>query len=379
MPEELARIVPEVRTLAKPASGALLAARGEVQRNPAIQAAFQAARQEGQTPEQLAGTITPLLEQALEASPEDTMEAAQYLADEYFQIGAACLVIDRSTGRALARFTEDDVWVPTVSREDGTMVQALPRLDPGLEGFLVMHHYEAARDAQLLAKVRDRYPQLRMELDNPKLRTLTRSGRVTIIDEVRDRLPTLLGAVQGTARTFLDHFDIVGSPPPAAEDRHRLSRSTAYARSQQAITDPLTFNLQYDRVLALQARIGTAWVRELALKLSNAPSRRTIRFEDLCEETLEMADFWVIPPDLYTAFLPFVPNLLPVEGVEPMGLIGKVGTLVVYPEGYSIQAREVSARWEISAQLQYEMRVDVAKLYGLSVTDVPVEAIAEIV
>lgn len=380
---DLALVAPEVRTLARPTSGPLLAARGVIQRNPAIRETFERARTEKMTPEQLAGLITPALEVELEADPSEIIPVAQYLADEFFQLGDAVLVIDRQTGRALARITEEDIWQPPdVPREGGTMATPLLRLRPDLQGFLVSHFFDQAKDARTIERVRERYPQtlaLRDEGD-PRLRAVTRTGRANMVDELRARLPTLLGTMRGASGGFLSHFRITDTAPTGGEFRE-IPPSRAVARSQQGIIDPLTFNLRHDRLMALGARIGTAWTREIAKRVAACaePRNQFIRADDLCREVLEPADFWVVPPNAHTTFLPFCPDLLPVEGVEPSGLIGTVGHIVIGSEGYAVQGREYFGRWDVVATLDYTLYLDFSRLVGIHVTDISEEFLAEIV
>lgn len=373
-------MVPEIRTLARPVSGPLLAARGVVQRSDLLRAAFEQARRDGQTPDQLAGAITPELERVLDCPPEEAVQVAQYLADEYFQIGDSILVIDRATGLAIARLTEQDIWQPPdVPRESGGMARPLPRIRPDLEGALISYHFDRAKEQVTLAKVQERFPGTLALQDegNPRLRVVTRGGRHDMTEGLKDRLPTLLGAVQGAPRAFLDHFDIREQAP---EGLTAYPMATAVARSQQSIADPLTFNLRYDWTAALGARIGTAWVREIAARVASmATPRQTLSYNDLRQETVDPADFWVIPPDGFAAFMPFMKAMLPVINAEPTGLIGKVGCIVVRPGSHQLNAREVFARWEIVATMDYTLYLDTTKLLGLTVQDIPLEALAEII
>jgi hypothetical protein len=373
-------MVPEIRTLARPVSGPLLAARGVVQRSDLLRAAFEHARRQGQTPEQLAGAITPELERVLDCPPEEAVQVAQYLADEYFQIGDAILVIDRATGLAIARLTEQDIWQPPdVPRESGGMARPLPRIRPDLEGALISYHFDRAKEQVNLAKVQQRFPGTLSLQDegNTRLRVVTRGGRHDMTEDVRDRLPTLLGAVQGTPRAFLDHFDIRDEAPAGLT---AFPMATAVARSQQSIADPLTFNLRYDLPMALGARIGTAWVREIAARVASmVKDRLTLHYQELQRRTFEPADFWVVSPDAFAAFMPFVDRMMPVLNTEPTGLIGKVGSIVVQPGSYRLNAREVFARWEIVATLDYTLYLDITRLMGLEVQDLPIEALAEII
>jgi hypothetical protein len=316
----------------------------------------------------------------LECTPEEAIQVAQYLADEYFQLGDAMLVINRVTGRAVARFTDHDIWTPApVPREDGSMAQPLPRLRPDLEGFLVSHYFDQAKDVERLARVQARYPQTLALRDggDPRLRVITRSGRASMIDDLRTSLPGLLDATKGAAKLFLDHFEVRDTPPKGFM---QLPPSVAVARSQQSIGDPLTFSLRHDGLRALAARIGTSWVREIARRVASAAEpRKPINMADLNWKTLEYADFWILPPHAYSTFSPFTDGLLPVENVEPTGLLGHVGAIEIGPEGYSVQAREVFSRWEVEATLSYTLYVDPQQIVGLQVPDLPFEPPTEIV
>ena len=199
-------------------------------------------------------------------------------------------------------------------------------------------------------------------------------------EELRDQLASILGAVRGSSKAFIDHFEVTDILPrdPALIT---VPRATAVSRSQQSVIDPLTFNLRHNRVSAHAARIGTAWVRHIAARVASmAQGREIIKTDDLCPEVTAPADFWIVPPHAHTTFMPFVSGLLPVEGVEPTGLIGKVGVIHISPtEGYSVQAREVFGRWEVTATLDYTLYLYADQLFGLVVPDIPIEVMAEIV
>lgn len=370
---------PEVRTLACPAPGVLVAARGVVERNALIRAAFIRARQEKLGADWLARELAPELTRVLEASPVASMAAAMYLADEFTQLGDLMLVIDPGTGRAIASFTEADLWVPPpVPREGGVMAQPLPRLRPALEGFLISYLFDQARDSQLLARVQASYPGTTAlcEDGDPRQRAITRAGRADMVGVLRDRLPTLLEAVQGASRTFLQHFELAARPPMGLTG---LPQAVAVATSSQLVVDPLTFNLHHDLLRAQGARIGTQWVRQIAHQLATqgVPSRTVISRQDLL---LGPASFWVIPPDAYQTFASLsIQGILAVEGVLPTGLLGQVGIIVVDPSGYQVQAREVFGRWEIHAQMRYTLYFDSNAVFGLDIQDLPVQTFSEII
>src|SRR5262249_48618351 len=102
--------LPPVTTLAKPKADQLVASRFIVQRSARAAAAFLENKDRGA--EAITEAIIPLLQEELEGSPAEVAEVARFLADEYVQIGDAVLVIDRETGRAIARITDEDMWQP---------------------------------------------------------------------------------------------------------------------------------------------------------------------------------------------------------------------------------------------------------------------------
>jgi hypothetical protein len=402
MPADLARLqAPEVRSLAKPEADPLIAARGVVHRSDTLKAAFQQARSERWTPEQLAGAITPELEQALDCQPEAAVEVAQYLADEFFQIGDAVLVIDRNTGKAIARATDADMYQPSpVRREDGHLAPQLPRLNPNLEGFLVSYIFEAERDAQVRDELAARLPRsvfLTPELD-PRLRAVTRAGRAQIAENVRTALPDVLDAVQGSARAFLSCFDLVTEPPPNLD---ALPRQTATASGRQNIVDAKAMNPRFSWDALIRARTGAGWVREMAAHLVNQaqehahPGRRsTVAFSLLDEEHIDGWPFWVGEPQTLRAIQQAVPEnaefpiifpCLPAhtEAVGIMPPLVGAGAIIVHPGTYAFSTREIHGRWEMQARMEYTLYVDWSRIRYLHVTDIPVtdipaQGIAEI-
>lgn len=387
-PGELARLTSEVRTLAKPHAEPLIGARGVVHRSPTLKAQFQQARVEGWTPEQLAGAITPELERALDCEPEAAVEVAQYLADEFFQMGEAVLVCDRTTGKAIARISDADMYQPPpVRRESGDLVQPLPRLNPNLEGFLVSYIFEQERDRQVHDQILARLPRtafLTADLD-PRVRAVTRAGRVAIAQAVRESLPDVLEAVGGSARAFLGHFDVVTDPP---EGLTALPRRTAEANARQNIADPKAMNTRFSWETTIRARTGVGFVREMAAHLvdqarTHALDRQTVAYPLLTEEHLTGRPLWTANPETARAIQAVhgprtvFPCLSDVGGAVGFSGITR-GAILIHPGTYEFHTREVHLRWEMRATMEYTLYVNWDQLRFLEVTDIPVEAIAEI-
>jgi hypothetical protein len=396
---ELARLTPEVRTLAKPLSTPLIGARGVVHRSPTLKALFQQSRAEGWTPERLAGAITPELEHALECEPEAAVEVAQYLADEYAQLGDAVLICDRTTGKAIARISDADMYQPPDQRrEDGHLVKPLARLNPNLEGFLVSYIFEQERDRTMRSEILARLPRtqfLTADID-PRLGAITRAGRLGIAQDVRAALPDVLERVQGAGRAFLDYFTHVAEPPKGLDV---LPRRTAEAKGRQNIVDPKAMNLRFSWEATIKARTGAGWVREMGAHLVNEARtrirpdlQRTVAHPLLSQEHVDGLPFWAGDPATLRAIqtlpgrgptwvpLSVFPCLPTDQGAVGFNgiVLGPVGAIIIHPESYEFVTREVHGRWEMLAKMDYTLCVNWDKVTFLHVTDIPIEAIAEI-
>ena len=396
-PHELARLVPEVLTLARPTARSLVAARGVVQRDTSVRATFERARKEEWAPERLAGEITPELERVLDVEPEDAVEVAQYLADEFFQVRDAILLCDKDTGRAIARITEDDMYQPPdVRREtlDGSirMAKPLPRLNPNLEGFLVSYVFEEARDKQMLATIQGKLPQTQFlqEVGDIRLNRVTRAGRTMVAQSVRAELPDVLAGVQGAARAFLDLFP--PELPTGAFEMSALPQQTASSKGRQRIVDQKAANLSFSWETALKARIGAGWVRDIASQLVNEARQQIHKDEQtitpldlLTPEHVEGRNLWVGNPATCLAIQRVSPpgnrpTILPCAtdyaGVVGLSTLMPVGMFLVTPDSYSFSTREMHLFWEMFAEMKYTLFVNWSRVRYLEVTDIPAEGVA---
>lgn len=367
MAEPTTALVHEVRTLARPASGTLLAARTVIQQTPGLRAIFERARQDGLTAEQLALAIQPSLEAGLEDS-QGVADVARYLADEFFQIGDGVLVIDRNTGHALARITEADIWQPPPVAREGTtqLATPLPRLRPDLEAFLVSYVHDTDRDRKLLAWARRRYPQTLalQQAGEPGLRIFTRTGRRALVEELEGLLPTFLREVRGACLNFMGSFPVVKEPPPGLQ---ALPPATAVAYSSLNVADPTTFNPRFNMRTSSGLRIGTAWVCRIAEQVASlAPAPTPIAVEDLA--TRHVQKMWLVPPSWGATFLPLAVTMIPVETPHAVGFTGRVGA--VQPTAYRIESREVGSKWTVIASMDYVLYLDPSKLQSLQVTGI---------
>lgn len=361
----LTRIAPEVRTLARPSSKPLLAARGLVQRNADLQVAFVRAKADGWGSDRLVAEIEPILEANLEGTPEEVREVALYLADEYLQEGDGVLLVSRESGKVMARITEEDVWLPPpVKREDGSLAQPLPRLRPELEGFLVQWVFDRSREEEVTRSL------VPWAAGTSTAKALTHGGRKDLVDTLRGRLPDLLGGVRGSLRSFLDAFRIVGDDVPV-EGLTPLPRLTAVARTKASLADLRATNFRYDVLASQTATIPALWVTEIARAFSmGCPSPRELRATDFDWRLLAEAPYWVASGTVGDLALRTGCPAFLTDATTSVGILrNPVGVIQVHGEGYKIASREVFDRWEVVATLEYTLWVDWSRTIGVRVED----------
>jgi hypothetical protein len=387
MPDNrLVKLAPAVNSLAQPVPELLLLARLVAQQDPDVRSVFIQAKGEKWSAERLAVALEePLQSRLTTDDPQKVFQVARYLADEYEQMGDTMLLIDRKTGRAIGRITDEDVWTPApVPREDGTLAQPLPRLKPELEAFLVMWHFEKGREAQLLSDIAPGlHPtDLIKQEGDPRLLPVTRAGRTHLVAQLREELPNLLGRTSGGVGQFLSHFDIRESDPSLGTSYEPLLRCTAVARSVTGIQDPKAMNLRFNRLGGLCGTVGNSWGREIARTLAVAAKTH---FDPMPKDythfsTEDMADIkvWSGDSDILNALIrdifPKRQVTLPVDHTPLVGLCGKAGAIVVRPDSYECQGRELFDRWEVVARFEFTLWVDWAEVRVFDLTGIPVHA-----
>lgn len=384
MPDnKLAKVNPQVNSLAQPEPGPLLAARQNIKRLPDAQAVFSKAREEDWTADQLTEALKPILEEHVEADTPFAIEhVARYLADEYFQIGDGILIVSTETGKAIAKVTEEDIWVPPpVPREGGGMAQPLPRLRPELEGLLVEWTFNQDRERRLAAVLARRSHQtalLREEGDR-RLLPVTRAGRKRIVEAIEALLPDLLpGQCQGLCREYLSHFEFRTDEPKGLKS---LLRCVGIAKSVVPVHDPRGLNLRHDHYTAAAARITAQWTRDIARGVAVLARQehqpQPIGYRDLKPENVQGL-FWTAEPNVVELLYKTAPGVsaLPVDASPPTGFSGTVGAIVLDPDSYSCAGREFHDRWEIMAKFEYTVWIDWAKVRSLAIDDAPISGLS---
>ena len=370
------RPAPMVRSKAAPQPLTLLGVRLTVKHHPELQQLFVRFRSEGKSVDWLmdilAVRLTPLMP---EVPFEQIIDAAQYLADEYDQLGEAPLLVSRETGRAVMLLSEDDFVDPgLLPRESGESAQALKRLNPALEAAIVTSYHEQGRETHVLRVLQERThaTPLQLAVGDRRLRIASRSGRRALAGELRDEDSwTLLRRAGGTAAMLLQHFDL-------AEDYDGpwdCLEGMASARSVLGTQDMTTLNVAYDRLGVLRATVPQAWLADVARQLSAAgrarnPEARPHSLDALTAEAFGSRELWVVDYDAFR-LLHGVRRALPTAGAEgAFGVRGRAGWLVV-PHTFSVESVEVSDHWEVTATLPFRLYVDWSATEYLSILGVP--------
>lgn len=374
------RVRVTVLSQADPAGPSLLAARTVVNRSKELSAAFTQSREEKWGAERLAKEISPILAEQMDMAPDNVWEVARYLADEYEQVGDGILLVDRVTGRAIARVTDEDLWQPEdVPRESGELVKPLPRLKPEIEGFLIHQRHADERDERILAHMtaQARLTGLVRGLDDRRLLPVTRAGRKQFVEELRDYLPQLLKErLAGTSARFMRAFEL-------RESEGDSGFKTIEAMVRIPVQDPTTFNLHHNRFATVSHTIANEWVRTMARLIVKQAVIDGAMPEDRSTSTEWVAD---LDPGVSCAASPEVAKT--VASLQPLYVLDldtilcasfPAGTISIKPGSYTVETREVFDRWEILATVEAAFSVNLEQIRLFKVEPPVPEIAAEIV
>lgn len=377
----LRRMNPEIQTSAKPAAEWLVQARAELNSVPEIRNAL-ARGSEQHDPEGAVRALTVELAKLWGVEAEEAArECAQYLWDEYAQLGEGIYIVSAETGRVVATLTEADLWQsPMVPREGGGWAKPLVRLRPDLEGLIVSTLSDVKREARILDTLASRANQtdLLIQEGDPRLLPATVAGRKQLMAAMASLDPlVLLQAAGGTSGAFLRHFDLTREAP--VDSGLEKINGEVLTRSVTGVQDQTTMNLRHDRAGTIRGAAVQGWVREIARRLSLEAVRKVgveqVALSDLTKVRLEESEMWVASPSSMKVMsrVSSVP-VLPVEGAEAIGLSGKVGVIVV-PEGFETASLERFDMWEALTGLEYEVWIDWSSVSVLQISGVPHQAV----
>lgn len=342
---------PTVLSKADPSAIELLMARGRAQHSSVLKETFQRAKEEVWSSETLAEHIASNIDAPL--------DVAQYLADEYLQLGEGIFIISTITGKVIGTLREEDIYLPAPVPREGSdrLAQPLPRIRPDIEAAIILQGFEDAREKRILEtlQAKGHQTELLIALGDPRLLVATRLGRRSIVEDLANYDPKeLLAACGGTSAAFLGCFELIDTEP-STTDLTYLS-GTVFSKSIMGVQDPTTFNLRYDRALAIRAALVQGWVREIAGALSSM---------DLPVQTLNLnalsdrkGGLYVAAPHLVRPIWQVNPDLAVLPVSCRTYCISKPAGYIRVPKAFKALNKEVFDRWEASSYLDYEIWYD---------------------
>ena len=362
----------EVLSKANPPSGLLRRMRGKIQEDSNLSNLFVDRTVDVET-------LTKGLQ---EKCPLDDglEEVAQYLADEYSQLGDGILMISSETGRAIAKLTEEDFYQPApVPREDGRMVERPPAVRPDIEAFITHWKFEEQLESRVREKVLSRINQterLREEGD-PRLLVLSRSGRRDIVGQVEQAIPTLFDNPTGIVEEFLRYFPI--GPRPDWEHEYVSIQVHPSSFMRRSIQDPLATNLKYDPVTSLLAVIATSWVRSLAAAILDSREVHPLRSAPLTEALQGNTDgLWIAEANLAAALQRHGCRFLSVPGPEHLAIYvhERAGVLELPENHFGLSSRDLHGRWTVEAVTEATLWLNFGVIQTFRIEDVQASGIA---
>lgn len=370
------RLDPKIESLAKPEWEWLLQARAELNRDEGLRAFFVEAKKTGADATWAIDNVAVRIAARWGDHTEQARECAQYLWDEFSQLGEGIYLASSETGKTVAVLSESNLWQPPMTaRSDGTLAQPLPRIRPDLEGMIVCYISDQERERRVMSVLAQRVGQtdlLRQEGD-PRLLLASRAGRRQIVEDLRRfDVEVLLAAAGGSSRAFLQHFDLVRERQASGLE---AIEGCAYTRSVMGVQDQTTVNVRHDRAGTIRAAAVQGWVREIARVVANRAQNRTevpsIGVGELHQDHLQGAQTWVCAPSVLRNLVRTDPTIsvLPVEEVQPVGLVGKAGYIVV-PEEFEAESLERFDRWSTLTAFKFTVFIDwsavrVLKVHGV--------------
>lgn len=355
------RYEPQVISKANPEPPDLLEGRRRVQSDPTLKGIFLKAQESGSTADDLAKELAGYLEP----------DVAQFLADEYAQLGATGIhLVSTETGRVVLTLTEKDIYQPApVPRENSTtLATPLPRIRPELESAIVSWVHDKDREQDMLRKLSEKgyQTELLQTLGDPRLLIATTRGRKHITASLARQDPkALLGSVGGTAGAFLNLFEVVEEAP--AGDFTHLGATVA-SSSVMGVQDPLTTNLQHNRPSVMRGAMVQNWLRLIAAHIAVLRHKQgSITTLTIAEALRLKGALWAAPAD---AVLPLQPAKIPVLPIDGPAVLfqGPLGYLKVPPE-FRLGSREIVDRWETRSELDFEVWLNLDNVAPYRISD----------
>lgn len=372
-----------VSTSAKPPPDALMAARGEIQRDPELFALFIQFSEEKRDNEWLADNLAVRLSARWGGHDFSVaMDAAQYLADEYEQVvdggDGSVYMVNTETGKLIRKITPEAIYTPTeVPRESGNMAMPLPRVHPEIEAQVIHDFHEKGRELAIQASLAKKAVQTEFlaTTGDRRLRIATRNGRKTLAEEIREDFLANLLSKEGPAAHLHGLFPFSDRVP--AHGNQRLIHASPLVTIP--LQDPSTTNVHFNR----RCHVVSALYRGLMNDVGHAITQ-------MCEgsqllETATMAEFkemncrmWLAPPAVAVAMQRHRLTCRAVEGAPVVvGIMNPAGSVLT--EFKDLTSVELHDKWRIQAHVDLTVHLWTEELRVFEIPKIEDPHLAEVV
>ena len=365
VPSDSASLDIEVVSEANPDPSLLRSIRYLLQQNEGLRQVFADAQLEGEAGGSRQVDRQRLLGLLSEAYPHEGLDqVAEYLSDEFEQIGEGVLLISPETGKAVARVSTDSLYeASAVPRESGNMIERGLRIRPEVEAYLAYWSFENNRESDLRRGVIARLNQtdLQREEGDPRTLVLSKAGRRTISQQVHDSIAATFQNPNGPAKALLEYFP-VGKDSCSFSDRCTPLKVLPWSRVRRRVQDQLSVNPRFDALTATLASVTSSWARSILGTLLEEAASRPLQWEpeDLDEVTENhCGGIWVCEPNLARALMGKGYRVFPVTGPPNVAvqLFRKVGYLEFDESKIGTNHRELHDRWTVESATEVTLHI----------------------
>lgn len=374
----------EVVSSANPDSSLLRSIRQVIPQNDQIRQIFIDAQTDPDGPNKV--DRQRLLGLLHEIYPHDEIgDVAEYLADEFEQIGDGILLISSDTGRAVAKVSEQSLYEASpVPRESGNMVERGVMIRPDVEAFLSYWSFENEREHNVRSQAIARLNQTDLQREEGDRRTLilSKEGRRTIAQEVQNSIGDAFKNPNGPAQSLLDYFPIGKASFPFPNPCVPI-KIIPWSRIRRRVQDQLTVNPKYDALTATLASVTSSWTRSIVSTLLQEASLRELEWpQGSLDAVLEehSGGRWFAEPNLARALLDRGCRVFAANGPPNLALhmFREAGYLELVEDKIGTNHRELHDRWTIESATEVILHVcweffDVVPITGDFTSGVSVE------
>lgn len=355
----------EVVSSANPDPSLLRSIRYLLQQNEEVRQVFVDAQTESEAGGSRQVDRQRLLGLLSEAYPHEGLDqVAEYLSDEFEQIGEGVLLISPETGKAVARVSTESLYEASpVPRESGNMVERGLRIRPDVEAYLAYWSFENTRERDLRREVIARLNQteLQREEGDPRTLVLSKAGRRTISQQVHDSIAATFQDPRGPAKALLEHFPI-GKESSSLGDSCVSLKILPWSRVRRRVQDQLSVNPRFDALTATLASVTSSWARSILGALLGEAALRPLQgapgsLDDVVQD--HFGGVWVCEPNLARALMGRGCRVFPVNGPSNIAvqLLREAGYLEFDASKIGTNHRELHDRWTVESVSEVTLHV----------------------